>query len=179
MAKKKKSALPSVEILIILVFFGSFILWAMSQCNAKQLFYEQLENPERTRPREEAAIVEPEIEAPPENPPISPPTTTPPTTAPATAPAQVIVERFTPLYVTIDSLNMRELPSLSSRILTKLNLYEEVAFMNEITETTQVINLNGREVDEPWIKIKTNNGIVGWVYGAGVHFYRIKTDKEF
>ena len=44
MTKKKTSFLPKVEVLIILVFFASFMVWAISKCDAtKKSFQDESE----------------------------------------------------------------------------------------------------------------------------------------
>ena len=78
--------------------------------------------------------------------------------------------------MTIEGLNLRRAPNLSASIIEKLSLHEEVLFLNEITDSTEQINLGEEVANEPWVKVNYQ-GKEGWVYGAGVHFYR-KTRGE-
>jgi Bacterial SH3 domain len=79
------------------------------------------------------------------------------------------------LYVTIENLNLRTQPNVSGKLLGRLQLYEPVTFLSEVTETTQQVTLaNGEVTNEPWIKIRTQKGVSGWVYGAGINFYKKK-----
>jgi hypothetical protein len=79
------------------------------------------------------------------------------------------------LYVTIENLNLRTQPNVSGKLLGRLHLYEPVTFLSEVTETTQQVTLaNGEVTNEPWIKIRTQKGVSGWVYGAGISFYKKK-----
>ena len=79
------------------------------------------------------------------------------------------------LYVTIENLNLRTQPNVSGKLLGRLKLYEPVTFLSEVTETTQQVTLaNGEVTNEPWIKIRTHKGVTGWVYGAGISFYKKK-----
>ena len=48
--------------------------------------------------------------------------------------------------------------------------------MNEAT-FTEKINLRGTTYDEPWLKVQTQEGQIGWVYGGGVKFYAPKIDQ--
>lgn len=89
---------------------------------------------------------------------------------------QVIRERVVPLYVTIDGLNMRQGPSRRYQIVDRLPLYEEVFFLNEVTDSLETIKLGDTTTVAPWVKIKTIKGREGWVYGAGVHYYRKKLE---
>lgn len=98
-----------------------------------------------------------------------------PERTPAVAsPPKVITRNTTPLYVTIDGLNMRSAPHLDSAVIVKLQLHEAVEFMNEVTDSTQAINLGKAIANEPWIKVRHKKGHTGWVYGAGVHYYKMK-----
>lgn len=87
---------------------------------------------------------------------------------------QIIRERITPLYVTIEGLALREGPDLSKKILTRLSLFEEISFMNQVTDSLHTIKLGTITPTEPWIKVKSKKGQVGWVYGAGVDYYKRK-----
>ncbi|NJL77473.1 MAG: SH3 domain-containing protein [Saprospiraceae bacterium] len=82
-------------------------------------------------------------------------------------------EKSTPLYVTIEGLNLRIEPNVSAEVIAKLPLFEKVYFLNETTDFKKEIDWgNGLVTNEPWIKIRTENGRSGWVYGVGVHFYK-------
>ena len=80
----------------------------------------------------------------------------------------------TTLFVTIEGLNMRETPDLKSEVVVQLGLFDEVIYMDEVTDFTTPLNLGREEVDEPWFKVRTKKGHEGWVYGAGVDFYKYK-----
>ncbi len=80
-----------------------------------------------------------------------------------------------PLYVVVDSLKLRSKPQLDSNFIRYLS-YDEIVFdMGVQTDFMQTIRFSIDDVrTEPWVKIRTNKGEVGWVFGAGVHFYRKK-----
>ena len=78
------------------------------------------------------------------------------------------------LYVTIDGLNVRKEPGLKGETIAKLALYEPVTFLNKKTEWTQEISLGYEKVTDHWVKIRTQSGKEGWVFGAGVHYYKMK-----
>ncbi|MFK8102705.1 MAG: SH3 domain-containing protein [Saprospiraceae bacterium] len=172
--KKKSSLLPKIEILIILVFFFSFIIWAVSQCSAKKVMYQAQEM--AAQGETETTVVEPDTV------PVANPATT--TTLPATTsstdltttnvPVRIVQERYTPLYVSIEGLNLRTGPHLDSSIILKLGLFEEVLFLNEVSDSTQIINMGEEMANEPWIKVQEKKGNVGWVYGAGINYYKRK-----
>lgn len=151
--KKKTSLLPKVEILIIIVFFLSFLVWAATRCNTTKERYQ-----------EEAAVEAATQEA-------APPAVD---TVRAPEPVRPVRERYTALYITIDGTNLRAEPTLNSEILDQLKLFEEVAFLNEVSDFTEEVNLGKETANEPWVKVKSPKGKVGWVYGACVHYYRYK-----
>lgn len=78
------------------------------------------------------------------------------------------------LYVTIDGLKVRKEPGLKSETVAKLDLYEPVTFLNKKTDWTQEISLGYEKVTDHWVKIRTESGKEGWVFGAGVHYYKMK-----
>ena len=80
-----------------------------------------------------------------------------------------------PLYITIDSLKLRAQPKLDSNFIRYLAFDETVYDMGEQTKNVQTIRYSADEIrTEPWVKIRTENGEIGWVFGAGVNFYRKK-----
>ena len=177
MSKKKKSFLPKFEVLIILVFFFSFMAWAASKCSeTKALYQDEVIEEEDTASTEAAEIADSSAMT------LSAPaaannntTTVAPTVAPTTTPSPTVSQsKLAPLYVTIDGLNMRTGPSRDSSIILKLKLFEQVNFMGEFTDSTEQINLGYEIADEPWFKVQHIRGKVGWVYGAGVNFYKKK-----
>ncbi|HRI58480.1 MAG TPA: SH3 domain-containing protein [Saprospiraceae bacterium] len=82
--------------------------------------------------------------------------------------------KYSTLYVSIDGLNVRKEPGLKSETVAKLALYEQVFFLNQKTEWTQEISLGKEKVTDHWVKVRTKAGKEGWVFGAGVHYYKMK-----
>lgn len=165
MADKKTSLVPRLEILIILVFFISFLGWAANKCSRTKTTL-QAENATSSLDSiaQEDTLRTPAgaIETP-------PPVVAAPIPQPEPQPSRSI------LYVVIDDLNMRSTPSLNSDVVSVLNLFDEVEFMNEVTDSTTQLKLSETIfADEPWVKVKNKKGRIGWVYGAGVHYHRKK-----
>lgn len=164
---KKKSesegVLPKIELLFIFIFFMVFITWAMSKCGSVQEDYaqkagvdtESIEAPKPTEasPKPIEAVKEP----------VSTPSKTP-----------VKTEKVTILYVILDGLKLRKGHHLDSSIVKTLKLNDEVYFLGETTNFKQKINLGDRMAIEPWIKVRAYTGHEGWVYGAGVHYFKPK-----
>lgn len=178
MAKQKKGALPSLEIIIILIFFFSFIIWAVSKCSATKQSY--------NTPLTETSNEEDDINTdsiyfsmpkplPPKEEPLTVENASNPTTITTKSGNETIrTEVLARLYITIDGLNMRTGPHLDSSIIQKFPLFEEVYFTGEYTDSTQQISLGKVMADEPWVRVKSRKGKVGWVYGAGVDYKKKK-----
>ena len=122
MARKKTNALPSLEILIIIVFFLSFALWAVPKCSStKQEFQEEAMEDEleqliidSLKKAEEAELLKQKEEAKPK-PPVVPSTK----------------DRVTLLYITIDGMNVRSAPNTKSQIVDRLKLFDGVVFLTK------------------------------------------------
>ena len=93
--------------------------------------------------------------------------------------AQTVIERVTPLYSTINGLNVRSGPSLKNGVLARLPLYEEVFFTGEVTDSLYTIDLGEIEPTAPWVKIRMADGKEGWVYGPGVSYYKFQLKGVF
>lgn len=117
--------------------------------------------------------------------PVVPPTTvtTPTTTAPVSVskptrtpatPPPAATQKYAALYVTIDGLKMRKTPGLKGELVTKLALYEPVFFLNQKSEKMEEISLGYEKVTDYWVKVRTQSGKEGWVFGAGVYYYKMK-----
>ncbi len=150
--EKTRSRVPRVEVLLVLAFLLSVLMWSMARCSRQ-----------RRQLAEQAT------------PPPPPQTDTLPadTSSAPPPPVEKIVTR-TRLYVTINNLKLRKGPSLQHEVITLLPLYEEVFFLDEVSEHRDTINLGYEQAVAPWVKIRTRKGQEGWVYGAGVDFYKYK-----
>jgi hypothetical protein len=198
-----KGLLSKVEYIVIGVLALIFLMWTASKCNAHKEEAQNAETIEATqdsiaqaadKPASTAqptAQPVPQPAAPASNPgtytPINgEPVATQPTTAGSPAAptqANAATEAATPaketaglsrLYVTIDKLKVRKTPGLKGESLGELKLFDEVYYMNEVTDSIYEVNLGREKAKEPYVKIKTKRGTVGWVYGAGVNYIKKK-----
>jgi len=78
------------------------------------------------------------------------------------------------LYVSIDGLKVRKQPNLKGEVLETLKLYDPVSFLNQKSDKAEEISLGLEKVTDHWVKIRTKAGKEGWVFGAGVHYYKMK-----
>jgi hypothetical protein len=187
--------LPKLDTIIILVFGLCIALWMMNRCSNRRATYVDRSvndaNEREDRPVRRDTV---RIPTPTPNPnPVPTPTPTPnpnpnptptptpnPTPTPTPAPKTPTLnppkpqENSTLLFVTIDGLKVRKEPGLKSETVAKLDLYEQVYFLNQKTDWTQEISLGTEKVTDRWVKIRTKAGKTGWVFGAGVNYYKEK-----
>ncbi|TXB61605.1 SH3 domain-containing protein [Phaeodactylibacter luteus] len=164
---EKKSVLPKVEILIIGVFFMAFAAWAISRCSATSNAYEEEARLLDAEQAKADSIAAAEAGLIPE---YQPKDTL--LAREAESPTAPPGEAYTPLYVVTPALNLRTGPGLKYKVLERLALHDEVAFLNEVTDTTQLIDLGDIIAEEPWVKVRSANGKEGWVFGACVDYYK-------
>lgn len=194
--------LPKAETLILLAFLVCMALWAMSKCSERRSdsvrrVREVEGSDDEERPvKRDTVVVQSAPKTPSnevqENPAVPPVTqsTQPvaPTPKPGAAPKRPTLtnEINTPppsstttasgstLFVSIDGLKVRKEPGLKGETVAELKLYEPVTFLNKKTEWTQEISLGYEKVTDHWVKVRTQSGKEGWVFGAGVHYYKMK-----
>ncbi len=70
----------------------------------------------------------------------------------------------------LDNLRLRDQPGKEGKELARLPIGTKVFDTGEVSEFTTPLKLRGVNFDEPWIKIKTAQGISGWIYGGGLSF---------
>lgn len=198
-----KGLLSKVEYIVIGVLALIFLIWTASKCNAHKEEAQSAEAIEAMqdsvahaaeKPATSAQPIAqpaPQPAAPASNPgsytPINgePATTQPTATGNMATPTQsnAATEATAPaketaglsrLYVTIDKLKVRKTPGLKGESLGELKLFDEVYYMNEVTDSLYEVNLGREKAKEPYVKIKTKRGTVGWVYGAGVNYIKKK-----
>ena len=105
------------------------------------------------------------------------------TQSPKTTPDSTSVETSTPaiesqtLYAWVNKLRVRSQPDTKSEIIGELKEGEAVYYNNEKSDFTQKITLRGISYDEPWLKVTTEEGQTGWVYGGGLRLYAPKIDQ--
>ncbi len=74
------------------------------------------------------------------------------------------------VFVWVDKLRLRKTPDTKSEIIQDLDEGETVWFLNEKSAFKEKINLRGIIYDEPWLKVKTTENNIGWVYGGAIKF---------
>lgn len=68
----------------------------------------------------------------------------------------------------VNELRLRSEPNKTSKVLYVVGEKEEVFFLNEKTDFKETIKMRGVNYTEPWLKVRTKDGIEGWVFGGGL-----------
>ncbi|MCB0637830.1 MAG: SH3 domain-containing protein [Lewinella sp.] len=168
--KGKPTTVIKMEFVVFAVLMFILLIWAVRKCNRTQ---NELEEQATALEQQDSLAQQQAATTAAQQTPI-----TPPRPAGVTADTigggdlRIIREKITPLYVTIDGLNMRSGPGLNHEVVDRFDLYTEVVFLNEVTDSLYEIKLGTITTREPWVKIRSPKGRVGWVYGAGVDYYK-------
>lgn len=178
--------------LVIAVFFFSFVVWAVSKCGDTKAKYQAEAAAGQTVPIDTPAAAPAPVPLPQRQPvasdqavsggvasgTIAPATPDPTTTTPgATAAINTPVaapQGLTRLYIVVKDVNLREKPATDGKLVAKLPIFEEVYYLNQVTDFTQKLSIGTETADEPWVKVRTKKGREGWVYGAYVSYIKKK-----
>ena len=68
----------------------------------------------------------------------------------------------------VDDLRVREKPEMTAKVLTKVTYGTLMDDLNDKTTFETEVELQGVKVKAPWVKVRTKEGLEGWVHGAAV-----------
>ncbi len=78
------------------------------------------------------------------------------------------------LVVNASNLQIRSNPSIKAKVLGKL---QKEDIVTELEKQEDIVKISGRTSN--WVKIKTNSGLIGWVFGAYLKPYEYKGRNYF
>lgn len=73
----------------------------------------------------------------------------------------------TQYYVWLPILKVREEPNQDAKEVAKLKKGDQVEYLGIKTQKTETITISKKVFEDNWMKIKTDDGVQGWVFGAG------------
>jgi hypothetical protein len=76
------------------------------------------------------------------------------------------------VYVSTDSVYIRSGPARGDSVITVVYRGEQLFYSGQRSSKTVKIRLDGRDYDEPWLRIETQARKAGWVYGGAVRVYK-------
>jgi len=167
---KEKEVIPNMELILIFIFLGAFIVWSVSKCMVTQAKYEQeaLANDPAVLRADSLKIAMEKMRK---------DSITKAKIKKKSPTAKTVIKEVSTLYVVLDDLKLRRGPSRDSSIVRQLKLHDRIYFLDQVTSFRERINLGDRMAYEPWVKVKTKSGHEGWVYGAGVHYHRAQFEE--
>ncbi|OHD55192.1 MAG: hypothetical protein A2Y33_05265 [Spirochaetes bacterium GWF1_51_8] len=68
----------------------------------------------------------------------------------------------------VDKLNLRDKPSLDSKVLYQFAEGEDLSYLGKKTSDTVTIELRGVKYTAPWVLVKSKTGKEGWVFAGAV-----------
>ncbi|MDP5171394.1 MAG: SH3 domain-containing protein [Bacteroidia bacterium] len=71
------------------------------------------------------------------------------------------------LFPWVDGLRIRK-SYPDGEVIGVLSAMERVYFLREKSKEETTIQLRGNDITAPWVKIQTNEGLVGWVFGGAI-----------
>ena len=71
-------------------------------------------------------------------------------------------------FAWVNDLRVRAIPNLKERKIASLSEGEEMTFMNVISKDSVEAKLRGRKIKAPFYKIKTKEGVEGWVFAGAL-----------
>lgn len=167
MSQSEGKGMPRIEVIISALFFLIFTVWAIGRCSSTRRLYQQKEERRRFLQMEEDSIKQMLSEKRRQDSIARLPIPIPSGNGSS-------AKALSRLYVVVNGLKVRRSPSLDAEVISQLKLFDELYFMDEVTDFTQEINMGKEVANEPWIRVQTREGRTGWVYGAGVNYYKRK-----
>lgn len=76
----------------------------------------------------------------------------------------------TRLTTNLDEVRLREAPGEDANVLRSLPKGAVLYDLGEVSDFTTKVQLRGIQFDEPWLKVRTEDGLEGWVYGGALNF---------
>ena len=74
------------------------------------------------------------------------------------------------LISNINHLRVRNTPGPDGEVIATLSEGDTLYDLGEVSAFTTEVTLRGIRFNEPWIKVRTRDTLVGWIYGGGVNF---------
>jgi hypothetical protein len=82
----------------------------------------------------------------------------------------------TQYYVWLPTVRVRKDPDKNAEIVAKLKKGDQLEYLGIKTIKKDVVVINNKSFEDNWIKVKTTDGIQGWVFGAGINIKDVKDD---
>lgn len=85
-------------------------------------------------------------------------------------PDSTMDDQRTKLIVNIDELRLRTQPGQNGSVIKTISKGADLYDLGEVSNFSTRIELRGKTYNEPWLKVQTKDGTVGWVYTCPLFF---------
>lgn len=76
------------------------------------------------------------------------------------------------LVTNLDGVWLREASSEDAKVVRQLPKGTILYDLGEVSDFTTRVQLRGIQFDEPWLRVRTEDGASGWIYGGALNFTR-------
>lgn len=83
------------------------------------------------------------------------------------------------LIANLDNVRIRDKAGLEGGEIAAVSKGAKLFYLNEISDFTDEITLRGIAYNDPWLKVETEKGEIGWVYAGAVKFDMTKVSEDF
>lgn len=83
----------------------------------------------------------------------------------------------TRLTTNLEEVKLRAAPGETANVLKTLAKGAVLYDLGEVSDFTTPVQLRGIQFDEPWLKVRAEDGTIGWVYGGVLNFEMRDADK--
>ena len=77
-------------------------------------------------------------------------------------------DTLTRMVVALDNLRLRSVPGTDQPVVAELREGAVLETTGAISPLKTSISIRGVQREEPWVEVKTANGMQGWIFGGGV-----------
>ncbi|WCL49857.1 SH3 domain-containing protein [Leptospira sp. GIMC2001] len=79
--------------------------------------------------------------------------------------------------VGVENLRLRNTPDINGKVLQTIKENEIVLSLGEMSKESIEVDIRGKKIKAPWVKVKTSNSLEGWVFlGALIESSNLESD---
>lgn len=79
------------------------------------------------------------------------------------------------LSLKLDKVKLRDAPNSAAKTISVMGIGNTLIDLEEVSKKLMIARIDSTIYCEPWLKVKTIEGLIGWIYAAGFDFSN-KTD---
>lgn len=91
---------------------------------------------------------------------------------------KIAIEPSKALEVSVGPQALLDKPTPNGTVVTQLAKGSTVEDLNEVSTFNTLMNLQGKELFEPWLKVRTENEQIGWVYAGALTYKHLSSEEN-